>query len=64
VVRLLYIGYVVMPEHVHLLLSQPERSSLNVALQMPKQISSRRLRNRAGAQAFWQKRYYDLNVHS
>src|SRR4029077_7021037 len=40
----LYIfGYVVMPEHVHLLLSEPERSSLAVALQMLKQISSRKL---------------------
>jgi putative transposase len=40
----LYIfGYVVMPEHVHLLLSEPDRSSLAVALQMLKQISSRKL---------------------
>ena len=40
----LYIfGYVVMPEHVHLLLSEPERASLAVALQMLKQISSRKL---------------------
>lgn len=37
------IGYVVMPEHVHLLLSEPECSSLAVALQMLKQISSRKL---------------------
>jgi putative transposase len=40
----LYIfGYVVMPEHVHLLLSEPERSSLAMALKMLKQISSRKL---------------------
>ena len=37
------VGYVVMPEHVHLLLSEPERSSLAVALQMLKQVSSRKL---------------------
>jgi putative transposase len=37
------IGYVVMPEHVHMLLSEPERSSLAVALQMLKQVSSRKL---------------------
>jgi len=48
-----------MPEHVHLLMSEPERSSLAVALQMLKQISSPRL---AGDGRFWQKRYYDFNV--
>jgi putative transposase len=42
------VGYVVMPEHVHLLLSEPERSNLAVALQMLKQTSSRRLRNLGG----------------
>ena len=29
-------GYVVMPEHVHLLLTEPERAKLSVALQMLK----------------------------
>jgi len=37
------VGYVVMPEHVHLLLSEPERSNLAVALQMLKQIVSHKL---------------------
>ncbi|HKD84476.1 MAG TPA: transposase [Terriglobales bacterium] len=37
-------GYVVMPEHVHLLVSEPERSSLRVALQMLKQIVSQKLK--------------------
>jgi REP element-mobilizing transposase RayT len=27
-------GYVVMPEHVHLLISEPERSELSVVIQM------------------------------
>ena len=27
-------GYVVMPEHVHLLMSEPERAKLSIALQM------------------------------
>jgi putative transposase len=58
------VGYVVMPEHVHLLVSEPERSSLAVALQMLKQVSSRKLHDRTGAKAFWQKRYYDFNVFS
>jgi putative transposase len=37
-------GYVVMPEHVHLLISEPERSKLSVVLQMLKQITSQKLR--------------------
>lgn len=37
-------GYVVMPEHVHLLISEPERGKLSVALQMLKQITPRKLR--------------------
>src|SRR5215467_107759 len=57
-------GYVVMPEHVHLLISEPERSSLAVALQMLKQVSSRKLHDATGGKAFWQKRYYDFNVWS
>ncbi len=35
-------GYVVMPEHVHLLVSEPERGKLSVALQMLKQIVARK----------------------
>ena len=37
-------GYVVMPEHVHLLLSEPERGYLGTAIQMLKQITSADLR--------------------
>jgi len=48
-----------MPEHVHLLISEPERSTLAVAIQMLKQNVGRQLR--AGDEAFWQKRYYDFN---
>jgi putative transposase len=55
-------GYVVMPEHVHLLLSEPRRCVLSVALKSLKQGVSRRLiRTRA---QFWEKRYYDFNVFS
>ncbi len=54
-------GYVIMPEHVHLLISEPERSSLAVAIQMLKQITAHKLR--AGPRCpFWQTRYYDFNV--
>jgi putative transposase len=60
--RLYVYGYVVMPEHIHLLLSEPERGTLAEALKSLKQGVARRLI--AGAQHFWQKRYYDHNVRS
>lgn len=56
-------GYVVMPEHVHLLVSEPERSTLAAALQMLKQVSARKLRDGTSG-PFWQDRYYDFNVWS
>jgi putative transposase len=56
-------GYVVMPEHVHLLITEPERGELSVAIQMLKQITSRRLRSKNLAR-FWQVRYYDFPVWS
>ena len=56
-------GYVLMPEHVHLLVGEPCRSSLSIALQVLKQQTSRRLKQR-GAVQFWQRRYYDFNVWS
>ena len=37
-------GYVLMPEHVHLLVGEPSRSSLSVALQVLKQQTSRKLK--------------------
>jgi len=57
-------GYVVMPEHVHLLISEPERASLAVAIQMLKQIVSYQLHKLAAGGPFWQARYYDFNVWS
>ena len=56
-------GYVVMPEHVHLLVGEPRRSSLSVALQVLKQQTSRKLKQRGEVQ-FWQRRYYDFNVRN
>jgi putative transposase len=56
-------AYVVMPEHVHLLLSEPEKSLLAVALKALKQESARRLKDSETAH-FWQARYYDFNVYS
>jgi putative transposase len=56
-------GYVLMPEHVHLLMSEPIRSSLSVVLQVLKQQTSRKLKLR-GTVHFWQRRYYDFNVYN
>jgi len=50
-----------MPEHVHLLLSEPQRGTLADAIKSLKQGVSRRLIGEA--EHFWQKRYYDFNVH-
>jgi putative transposase len=58
------VGYVVMPEHVHLLMSEPERATLAIALQMLKQTASRKLKAIAVGNPFWQARYYDFNVWS
>jgi putative transposase len=67
-VRLWYVfyltGYVVMPEHVHLLLSEPEHAKLSTALQMLKLITAHKLISYAPADVFWQARYYDFNVWS
>ena len=53
-------GYVIMPEHVHLLLSEPQRGTLADAIKSLKQGVSRRLIGEA--EHFWLKRYYDFNV--
>lgn len=55
-------AYVVMPEHVHLLLSEPARDTLADALKSLKQGVARRLIG--NAEHFWQKRYYDFNIRN
>ena len=53
-------GYVVMPEHVHLLVSEPKKALLSKAIQALKLSVSVQSRQRP----FWQARYYDFNVHN
>jgi putative transposase len=53
-------GYVVMPEHVHLLLSEPKRAVLAKALQALKLSVTRQRPERP----FWQARYHDFNIFS
>jgi putative transposase len=56
-------GYVVMPEHVHILLSEPERDALADAIHYLKLSFSKRYQRQASG-SFWQKRYYDRNVRT
>jgi putative transposase len=62
-VRLRYLfvvsGYVVMPEHVHLLVNEPRRALLSKAVQALKLSVTMRSRQRP----FWQAHYYDFNVY-
>ena len=52
-----------MPEHVHLLVSEPENGPLAEALKSLKQGIARTLALR-GSEPFWMERYYDFNVWS
>ena len=61
-------GFVFMPEHVHLLLSEPDRSTLADAIHDIKLSLAKRVRGTqatgAGDGRFWQARYYDRNIRS
>ena len=54
-------AYVLMPEHVHLLVNEPRLRTLATAVQVLKQKTSRQLKI-AGEPQFWQRRYYDFVV--
>jgi putative transposase len=73
------LGYVVMPEHFHLLISEPEKGTPSTVMQVLKQRFSRRVRRRPSHDSLqatlwtadsepdpdiWQKRFYDFNVWS
>jgi len=74
------VGYVIMPEHIHLLISEPARGTPSTVIQVLKQRVSRRLRRKKRAPVtqlnlifahdddllprFWQRRFYDFNVWS
>jgi putative transposase len=83
-VRLRYgfvvVGYVVMPEHFHLLISEPERGTPSTVMQVLKQRFAHQLLKRLRARAdptqgqfwdemlaeghVWQRRFYDFVVWS
>ena len=61
-------GFVVMPEHVHLLISEPERGTVARVIQSLKISSAKQGKQASAVQdskvPFWQKRYYDRNERS
>jgi putative transposase len=70
------VGYVIMPEHIHLLISEPQEKNPSVVMQALKLGLARRIiveakRRSSPLQAnlfdhpprhIWQKRFYDFNV--
>jgi putative transposase len=54
-------AYVLMPEHIHLLINEPPSILVAQFLKAVKQITSRKLRGQL--EKFWQERYFDRNVH-
>jgi putative transposase len=73
--RFVVIGYVVMPEHVHLLFTEPERGNPSLVLAALKQAFAHRLlRELRGVDRevlwstpvavgpIWQRRFYDFVV--
>ena len=74
--RFVILGYVVMPEHFHLLMSEPEVADPSVVMKVLKERFARRIgRGRirsspaqlslwpvASAPTVWQHRFYDFNV--
>jgi putative transposase len=59
-------GYVVMPEHIHLLLGEPDSGTLADALHFLKLSSAKQCISGENVDGghFWQKRYYDRNIRS
>ena len=53
-------GYVVMPEHIHMLVSEPKRAILSKAIQALKLSVAVQSRQRP----FWQARYFDFTVYT
>jgi putative transposase len=75
--RFVVVGYVVMPEHIHLLLSEPEVGTPSTVMQVLKQrtahallpkkkacdpLQSRLFADDPARAPFWQTRFHDFNV--
>ena len=72
--RFVVVGYVIMPEHFHLLISEPQVGDPSTVLQVLKQRYAQRILRRREdvseqvsffdkhASHVWQARFYDFNV--
>lgn len=73
--RFVVVGYVVMPEHFHILISEPEQGTPSTVMQVVKQRFAHQVlkllrKNRPASQPrlweepdhVWQRRFYDFNV--
>jgi putative transposase len=74
--RFVVLGYVVMPEHFHLLISEPQDTTPSMVMQVLKQRFAHQLPRRSriaecagqdslwveAAGEIWQRRFYDFNV--
>jgi putative transposase len=72
--RFVVVGYVVMSDHIHLLISEPERGTSSTVMQVLKQRYARRRLGKKRCRAeqrelwpdderrIWQRRFYDFNV--
>jgi putative transposase len=74
--RFVVVGYVVMPEHIHVLITEPEIGTPSTVMQVLKLrtahalLPKRRCRDHRqrslfpdeARRAFWQARFYDFNV--
>jgi putative transposase len=58
------VGYVVMPDHIHLLISEPEIGTPSTVMQVLKQRFARQVPHKVGQSHVWQRRFYDFNVWS
>ena len=56
------VGYVVMPEHMHMLISEPQIGDPSTVVQAMKLGFTQRWRATSGVSGhFWQRRFYDFN---
>lgn len=63
------VGYVVMPEHVHLVIAEAPSPTPSTVIQVLKQRSSHGIRGLCGTSVeelgqFWERRFYDFNIRT
>jgi putative transposase len=66
--RFVVVGYVVMPDHIHLLIGEPEQGTPSTVMQVLKQRFARQVLRPGGDSQHqphvWQRRFYDFNIWS